>query len=280
MSILISTALAILLWKQDQRERYYLSHIHDLMEYSHVLEGRLADRKKQYDDLKSIAAASQAKYIQLERNFLSNEDQYEQRCRRLEEENTKLVARQRSDIIQPLGLFIERLIMMNKVWQQEREINRLQTCLVKRNKYISGAAFEGFRDRVLLWNAIWKREGEMRVILGENARMKHNMVRSITNAAKKMVLDTRREGMIEELVKELVTEVENGKKERKALKDRYEVNIQETNLDWLKDYRRLLREVETLRLGKRSKEIEQEISNEMEGRLVRALQATRTMKAG
>ncbi|KAF9267097.1 hypothetical protein L218DRAFT_817001, partial [Marasmius fiardii PR-910] len=198
------------------------------------LEGRLAEKEKQYSDLKSIAAASQAKYIQLERHFLSNEEQYERRCRRLEEENRKMVAKRRSEpdmIVQPLGLFIERLILMNKVWQQEKKIVRLQTALGKRNRYISTTAMDGFRDRILLWNAIWRKEGQMRIVLDENARMKHNMVRSITNAAKKMVSDTRKEGMIEELVKELVTEVEDGKKELKALKDKHELEIQEVNLD-------------------------------------------------
>ncbi|KAL0566821.1 hypothetical protein V5O48_015185 [Marasmius crinis-equi] len=277
--LIISTALVVLLWKQSRRESFYLNRIHDLMEYSRILEGRLTDKQKQYDDLRSSAAASHAKYIQLERHFLSNEEQYEQRCRRLEEENKKLMVKRRQhevDItIQPLALFMERFLLMNKLWRQEREIARLQTSLADRDRNISGAAFDGFKDRLLLWNTIWRKQGEMRLVLEENARMKQNMVRSITKAAKKMVLDTRREGMIEEMMDELVTEIEDGKKEMKALKARHELEVQEINGDWFHDYRKLLTEIEALRLGKRARDIEQEITNDMEQRLVQAILASK-----
>ncbi|KAK1232876.1 hypothetical protein PQX77_003989 [Marasmius sp. AFHP31] len=274
ISILVSTTLFVSLRKRDRRERSHLDHIHDLEEYTRILEDKLTEKQGQYDDLRSSSAASHAKYIQLERHFLWNEEQYELRCRRLEEENRKMVVKQRQPditLVQPIALFMERLVVMNKLWKQEKEISRLRKCLANRNQKIDNAAMEGFRDRLLLWNAVWKDQGKMRLLEEENTRLKNSMARSVTNAAKRMVLDTRREGMIEELMKELVTEIEDNRKEMNTLKERHEWEVREINGNWTQDYQGLLREVEALRLGKRARDIEQELSNEMERHLLQVI---------
>ncbi|KAL0066968.1 hypothetical protein AAF712_005957 [Marasmius tenuissimus] len=274
ISILISTTLFVSLRKRDSRERSHLNHIHDLEEYTGILEDKLTEKQRQYDDLCSSSAASHAKYIQLERDFLLNEKQYELRCRRLEEENRKMIVKQRQPeitLVQPIALFMKRLVVMNKLWKQEKEISRLRKCLASRDQKIDNAAMEGFRDRLLLWNAVWKDQGKMRLLEEENARLKNSMARSITNAAKRMMLDTRREGMIEELMKELVTEIEDSRKEMSVLKERHELEVREINGNWIQSYQGLLREVEALRLGKRARDIEQELSNEMERRLLQTI---------
>ncbi|EEB86832.1 hypothetical protein MPER_16065, partial [Moniliophthora perniciosa FA553] len=202
------------------------------------LEQKLAAKERQYDDLKSLAAASHAKYIQLERHFLSKEEHYERRCRELEEANQSLCSHiqakkqeQHQIDLRPFALFAERLLMMNRVWQQEKNIGSLRTSLVVRKKALNENAFEGFRDRLLLSNVIWRQQFELGKIKMENQRLRQNMIRGITKAAKQMVLDTRREGLIEEFVKDLIDELDAGKKALAVLKDQHEQDVMEINGD-------------------------------------------------
>ena len=79
------------------------------------------------------------------------------------------------------------------------------------------------------------------------------------------LMDTRKEGMVEELVKGLIEDVETGKQRERELKEKYERDIEEKEEEWWKENQRLLLEIETLRLGQHARLIEQEISGMLTG---------------
>ncbi|KAF9078203.1 hypothetical protein BDP27DRAFT_1202669, partial [Rhodocollybia butyracea] len=194
------------------------------------LEQQLSEKDNHYEELKATAAASQAKYLQLERHFLSNEDRYERRCRELESDNTRLHAviefQQKRLRLQPLVSFFDNVLLSNKVWQQQKELTRVKGALAEREQNIRSYAFINFRDRLLVSNIVWKQQRQMKKLREDSEKVKQGRVRAVARAAKQMVRDTRKEGMIEELVKGLIEDIEKGKKRERELKDRYNKDVQ------------------------------------------------------
>ncbi|KAK7047755.1 hypothetical protein VNI00_006083 [Paramarasmius palmivorus] len=259
-----------------------------------ALEDKLTTTQRQYTSLQTIAAASHAKYIQLERHFLAKEDSYERKCRELEDALALAHNKKHSHHhdLRPFMLFAERLLTMNRVWQQAKSLDTLRTSLSERKKAIHANAFEGFRDRLILSNMVWRQQAQLSHLsqleaantqLGaENTRLRQNLVRGITKAAKQMVLDTRREGLIEEFVVGLLGDLDSARREMKEVKERYEEEIVQVNGDWWRDYRRLMRQVEEMKLAIRARDVEREIGDELEERLVRrvrTLEEQETQKA-
>ncbi|KAE9399896.1 hypothetical protein BT96DRAFT_675949 [Gymnopus androsaceus JB14] len=171
------------------------------------LERQLVRQQRDYRQLQLVTASSQAKYLQLERRFLSNEEQYERRCAQLESDNARLqdlVDSQNKELrVQPFVYFFDKLLLANKMWKQQKDLAQAKSALVEREQEIRTHAFRNFRDRVLAANLVWKQQTQMKKLREEAERIKKGRVRAVTRSAKQMVLDTRKDGLIEELVKGL-----------------------------------------------------------------------------
>ncbi|THV00802.1 hypothetical protein K435DRAFT_776282 [Dendrothele bispora CBS 962.96] len=244
------------------------------------LEHQLVVRDSQYEDLRVSAAASHVKYLQLEKHYISNEERYHRQCVELQQRNTALVThfdtRRKEMRLLPLTLFAERLLLANKMWQQKRVANETRNRLVLKKKQLDQSVFDSFRDQLVLSNEIWRQQKELKEVKEEAEKIKRGRIRAITRQAKRMVIDTRREGMIGELVKDLTKEVQEEKQKVLKLQEQHAEEVRSITAEWETKYRELLREIECLRLAQKARLIEQEISNDLEDRLcsrVRELEA-------
>lgn len=153
---------------------------------------------------------------------------------------------------------------MNNVWKQERELRTLQTSLRAAEKAQCSNAFKSFCDRLLLSNRIWQLERQIQELVVEGERNKRARVAAVTHAAKQMAVDVRKEAMVEEFVLELLDELEESKEMVSEIREKHEEEIREIHGDWLKEYRRVVKENEELRLEQHARSAEQEVSNELE----------------
>lgn len=160
--------------------------------------------------------------------------------------------------------FCERLLLMNHMWRQEKQIKALRIALCSEKASKKDGAFKSFCDRLLLSNSIWKMEKEITRLMLEAEKIKRSRVAAVTRAAKQMVLDVRKERLIDEFVKDLIQEVSEGKETVSSLRAAHEREILEITEEWRADCRKLVREVEHLRLAEQARMVQQEISNDLE----------------
>jgi len=102
----------------------------------------------------------------------------------------------------------------------------------------------------------------------ETEMIKRSRVAVVTRAAKQMVLDVRKERLIEEFVKELMADLEESRRTIKSLCAAHEREIEEMAGEWRRDCRRLSDVVDRLKLAQEARLIEQELSNLMESELI------------
>ncbi|KAJ3968210.1 hypothetical protein EV361DRAFT_927043 [Lentinula raphanica] len=258
------------------------------------VERELAQTEGHYKELQLVAAASQAKYLQLERQWLANEKRYERRCAELESKNAQLEADARvqdndgmdvvpfqrkanpADQVHPLLVsFLDRLLLANKAWQQEKLLQqateRLAEQEAEKEKIIRANAFATFRDRLIAANIVWRQQRELKKLREEISKVKEEAelvkrgrIRAVARSAKQMVVDTRREGMVEELVNGLVEDL-------RREKENSEKKIEDMNRTWQEERQKLLSEIEAMTLAQQARLIEQEISNDLEDRLAASL---------
>jgi hypothetical protein len=169
--------------------------------------------------------------------------------------------------------FCERLLLMNRIWKQEKEMRELRASLNSKTKSKPTTAFKTFCDQLLLWNRIWKLEKEVKLLVAEGEKMKRSRVMAITRAAKQMVLDVQKERLVEEFVKDLIEEVEESKRNMESMREAHEREIEEMNGEWMKDYRAVMRELDSLKLAQETRLLEQEITNEEDDSLFKNLLA-------
>lgn len=169
--------------------------------------------------------------------------------------------------------FCERLLLVNQIWKQEKQLKAQQEALEARAQASGATAFNTFCDQLLLWNRIWKLEREVTALVADGERLKRGRVTAVTRAAKRMVLDVQKERMVEEFVKDLIEDVAASKREVDDLREEHTKEIEEVHGDWIKDYRRVARELETLKLAQEARLAEQEVSNTMEESLCESLRA-------
>ena len=172
--------------------------------------------------------------------------------------------------------FCDRLLLQNKIWKQQREIKGLRRSLDSISMANCSNAFKAFCDRLILSNNAWKLEKEVRELTAESGKIKRSRMAAVTRAAKQMVLDVRKERLIEEFVKELIADLEESRRTIKSLHEAHEREIEEMVEEWRKDYRRLSNEVERLQLAQEARLIEQELSNTMENELTERLALYKT----
>ena len=164
--------------------------------------------------------------------------------------------------------FCDRLLLQNKIWKQQREIKVLRRSLDSMSMANCSNAFKAFCDRLILSNNVWKLEKEVSQLTAETEMIKRSRVAAVTRAAKQMVLDVRKERLIEEFVKELMVDLEECRETIKSLRAAHEREIEEMAGEWRKDYRRLSDEVDRLKLAREARLVEQELSNAMESELI------------
>ena len=164
--------------------------------------------------------------------------------------------------------FCDRLLLQNKIWKQQREIKVLRRSLESLSMANCSNAFKAFCDRLILSNNVWKLEKEVSQLTAETEIIKRSRVAAVTRAATQMVLDVRKERLIEEFVKELMVDLEESRQAIKSLRAAHEQEIEEMAGAWRKDYRRLSDEVDRLKLAQEARLVEQEMSNAMESDLI------------
>ncbi|KAF8804041.1 hypothetical protein BYT27DRAFT_7194755 [Phlegmacium glaucopus] len=167
--------------------------------------------------------------------------------------------------------FCDRLLLQNKIWNQQREIKDLRRSLDSKSMANCSNAFKAFCDRLVLTNKIWKLQTEVAQLTAETEKIKRSRVVAVTRAAKQMVLDVRKERLVEEFVKELMADLEESRRAIKSLRLEHEREIEEMAGEWRKDYRRLSDEIEKLQLAQEARLVEQELSNTMESELIERL---------
>ena len=129
-------------------------------------------------------------------------------------------------------------------------------------------AFKALCDRLILSNNVWKLEKEVSQLTAESGMINRSRVAAVTRAAKQMVLDIRKERMIEEFVKELMADLDESRQTIKSLHAAHEREIEEMVGEWRKDRKRLSDEVERLKLAQEARLVEQGLSNAMESELI------------
>ena len=164
--------------------------------------------------------------------------------------------------------FCDSLLLQNRIWKQQREIKVLRRSLDSMSMANCSNAFKAFCDRLILSNNVWKLEKEVSQLTAETEMIKRSRVAAVTRAAKQMVLDVRKERLIEEFVKELMVDLEESRETIKSLRAAHEWEIKEMAGEWRKDYLRLSDEVDRLKLAQKARLVEQELSNTMESELI------------
>lgn len=167
--------------------------------------------------------------------------------------------------------FCERLLLVNQIWKQEKQVKSLRAAVKSTTEARDARAFKTFCDQLLLWNRIWKLEQEVKALLEDGEKLKRARVTVITQAAKRMVLDVQKERLVEEFVKDLIKEVAVSKQELEELREEHDREVQEIHGDWMKDYRRIARELEVLKLAQEARLAEQDVANIMEDSLFESL---------
>jgi hypothetical protein len=201
--------------------------------------------------------------------------------------------------------FRDRLLLANRVWQQEREIKSLRQELESTKALMSKNSFASFRDRLLLANKAWQQEREnkmLRFAISERdtelealRRLSASQVSVLEQKVEKTnhvglawieeraTAEAKKDTLIEGLVNELIEELEGCKKEIGALRaarSAHEREIEEIHHDWIQDNRKLSREVAELKLAQRARLVEQEVSNDLEEALFLQLRgSTQTEEA-
>lgn len=169
----------------------------------------------------------------------------------------------------------DRLVLTNTVWEQEKELKVLRSANRTKEQAHARSTFAAFTDRLLLQNRIWQQEREISELRASCERLKKAQESMITRTAEKMMVDVRKEGLVEDFVVDLIAELEASRKEALSLRESYEREITEINGEWMKDYQRLVREMDGLKLGQEARHIEQELSSEVETSLADDLKVTR-----
>ena len=225
-----------------------------------------------------LASAKHAKYIEPEHHLIAN-DLLDKDNAELKRKNAHLTStlasmdKDRKD--NAFTRFRERLLLTNEVWQHEKEIKVLRAALESTKKAMRENAFAAFCDRLLLTNRVWKQEREIKGLQDGGERMKRARIAGIQGIARRMVLDVRKENLIEELVKDLIEEVEVSKREVTMLHSAHKREVEEINSEWIMDYRKLARELEKLKLGQQARLVEQEVANELEQSLLDSLRSSK-----
>jgi len=173
----------------------------------------------------------------------------------------------------PFSVFCERLLFQNKIWKQQQEIKKLQLSLRSHQSGTAETAFKAFCDRLVLTHQIQKQQKEIDRLLKEAESLEKARGAAITRAAQQMVRDVTKERLIEEFVKDLISEVNECKKTIVELRAAHEQEIRELAGEYRKDCRRLAKDVERLKLSQQAHLVEQELANAVEEELVGRLPA-------
>ncbi|PFH48535.1 hypothetical protein AMATHDRAFT_116542, partial [Amanita thiersii Skay4041] len=123
--------------------------------------------------------------------------------------------------------FCERLLSTNRIWQQEKEINKLRTDLDAANKMKSSGSFQSLCEKIVLQNKVWQLEKQVRDLERVSAESRKKYENAVSHAAKKMMEDMRKERMVEEYVSGLVSEVDACKSSMDAQAAMHERELQE-----------------------------------------------------
>ena len=116
---------------------------------------------------------------------------------------------------------------------------------------------------MLLSNQIWKMQRQIDELIAEGEKMKRSRVAAVARAAKQMASNVRKERLLEEFVKVLLFKSWRSKR---VVGKMHEPEILELTGEWSGEYRKLVREVERLKLAREASLVEQDFSNDLERR--------------
>lgn len=167
----------------------------------------------------------------------------------------------------PFTTFCERLLAMNRIWKQEKQLKRLQSDIQSAEASKQTNAFNAFCSQLLLQNKVWRLEKQVVDLEVEGEKLKKRFEATVKRAAKKMMEELRHHRLVEEYVESMNAELDSCKhalESQHALHDR---ELQEFTWEWCQDYSKLAREVEKLKLAQQAKCVEQDLQTEYEDSL-------------
>ncbi|KAF9524198.1 hypothetical protein CPB83DRAFT_861604 [Crepidotus variabilis] len=167
--------------------------------------------------------------------------------------------------------FCEKLLLQNRIWKQQKQINALKRNLESTKSSNASHAFQSFCDRLIMSNNIWRLEREVERLKEDGEKLKRSRIAAVTRAAKQMVQDVRKERLTEEYVKELLDEMDGYRRAVVTLRAEHEKEISEMAEEFRKDSRRMALEIERLQLAQEARRIEQDLSNDIEEELLERL---------
>ncbi|KAF9483719.1 hypothetical protein BDN70DRAFT_873574 [Pholiota conissans] len=242
--------------EREEEAKRLIRRVQEALAKFQSLERRLS--------IESTRSNHLARTIQKQQNFSRHRQRLSAyRASELEKKN--------KPISRPLQAFCERLLLQNRIWKQQREIQCLRVSLDSMKDSTRSTAFQAFCERLLLSNKIWDQQKKVDHLMGEAERLKHSRELAVTRAAQQMVVDVQKERMIEEFVKDLIAEVEECRRDIVSLRSEHEREIQELVEDWRQECRRLSKEVERLQMSRDAHLFAQDITNAHESELLERL---------
>ncbi|KAF8634669.1 hypothetical protein AX15_000770 [Amanita polypyramis BW_CC] len=160
--------------------------------------------------------------------------------------------------------FCERLLAMNRIWKQEKQVKKLQSDVSSAEASRCGSAFSAFCDKLLLQNKVWRLEKQVMDLELESARLKRRFGATVKRAAKKMIEDLQYDRLIEGYVKDMVAELNSYKLALGVQSALREHELKEITWEWYQGYWKLSHEVEKLNLARQANSVQQDLQNNFE----------------
>ena len=172
--------------------------------------------------------------------------------------------------------FCERLLAMNRIWKQERQLKNLQFNVRSAEASQQANAFHGFCNKLLLHNKVWRLEKQVWELEHETAMLQKRLGATIKRAAKRMMEELQHHRLIQGYVKDLHAELDSYKLSLGAQGALHEHELKALTWEWYQGYCKLIREVERLSLAQKASSVQQDLQNDFEDSLYESLRTAQT----
>ena len=169
--------------------------------------------------------------------------------------------------------FCERLLAMNRIWKQEKQLKKLQLDARSAAASQRTNVFNGFCNKLLLHNKVWRLEKQVGGLELETATLKKRFGATIKRAAKKMMEELQHDRLVKGYVKDLHAELDSYKVTLGVQGALHEHELREFTWEWYQEYWKLVEEVEKLSLAQQASSIQQDLQNDLEDSLYDSLRA-------
>ena len=167
--------------------------------------------------------------------------------------------------------FCERLLAMNRIWKQEKQLKMLQLGVRSAAASQRTNAFHGFCHKLILHNKVWRLEKQVGELELETATLKKRFAATIKRAAQKMMEELQHDRLVKGYVKDLHAELDSYKLTLGVQSALHEHELKEFTWEWCQEYWKLVREVEKLSLAQQASSVQQDLQNDLEDSLYDSL---------